>query len=137
MKICGSERDRNLWPSRYCGESGGWKPASSTTRQALTWNPQGKGRRCQPRSSWRRDTEAVCLLVGYLTSQQHASLSQGRICSDNFLRAATLRYKLQTKLSISPSHSMLTPGQPVPALTLLHQAPGRVATGVPILKSLV
>ena len=25
-----------------------------------------------------------CLLVGCLTSQQHASVSQGRICSDNF-----------------------------------------------------
>ena len=22
MKICGSERDRNQWPSRYCGGSG-------------------------------------------------------------------------------------------------------------------
>ena len=54
-----------------------------------------------------------------------------RICSDNFRR------KLQTKLSISPSHSILTPGQPVPALTLQHQAPGRVATGVPISMSLV
>ena len=27
---------------------------------------------------------AVCLLVGCLTSQQHASVSQGRICKDNF-----------------------------------------------------
>ena len=26
----------------------------------------------------------VCLLVGCLTSQQPASVSQGRICSDNF-----------------------------------------------------
>ena len=26
----------------------------------------------------------VCLLVGCLTSQQHASVSQGRICTDNF-----------------------------------------------------
>ena len=26
----------------------------------------------------------VCLLVGCLTSQQQASVSQGRICSDNF-----------------------------------------------------
>ena len=26
----------------------------------------------------------VCLLVGSSTSQQHASVSQGRICSDNF-----------------------------------------------------
>ena len=42
---------------------------------------------------------------------------------------------LQTKLSILASHSVLTPGQPVPALILWHQAPGRVATGVPIFSS--
>ena len=29
------------------------------------------------------ETEIVCLLVGCLTSQQQASVSQGRICSDN------------------------------------------------------
>nr|KAG5689562.1 hypothetical protein BaRGS_022065 [Batillaria attramentaria] len=34
------------------------KPASSTTRQALTWNPQGKRKRGRPRNSWRWDTEA-------------------------------------------------------------------------------
>ena len=34
------------------------KPASSTTRQALTWNPQGKRKRGRPRNSWRRETEA-------------------------------------------------------------------------------
>ena len=27
----------------------------------------------------------ACLLVGCLTSQQHASVSQGRVCTDNFL----------------------------------------------------
>nr|KAG5687490.1 hypothetical protein BaRGS_017082 [Batillaria attramentaria] len=37
------------------------KPASSTTRQALTWNPQGKRKRGRPRNSWRRDTEAELL----------------------------------------------------------------------------
>ena len=31
-----------------------------------------------------RQTETVCLLVGCLTTQQHDSVSQGRICSDNF-----------------------------------------------------
>ena len=31
---------------------------SSTTCQALTWNPQGKWKRGRPRNSWRRDTEA-------------------------------------------------------------------------------
>ena len=34
------------------------KPTSSTTRQSLTWNPQGKRKRGRPRNSWRRDTEA-------------------------------------------------------------------------------
>ena len=34
------------------------KPASSTTRQALTWNPQRKRKTGRPRNSWRRDPEA-------------------------------------------------------------------------------
>ena len=74
---------------------------------------------------------------GYLTSQQHARSSafQGRIYST--LRAATLRQKLQIKLAISLSHNILTSGQPIPALTLNHQAPGRVATRMPIYKQLV
>ena len=72
------------------------------------------------------------VVVGCLTFQQHASVSQGWICT--ILRAATLSWKLQTKLSTSPSHSILTPGRPVPALT---QVPGRLATGVPVFKSLV
>ena len=46
-----------------------------------------------------------------------------------------LKYKLQIRIGISTSHSILIPGQPVQALTLLyHQAPGRAATGVPMLK---
>ena len=32
----------------------------------------------------RRKRRKVCWLVGCLTSQQQASVSQGRICSDNF-----------------------------------------------------
>ena len=51
--------------------------------------------------------------------------------------AATLRQKLQIKLPISPGDRILTPGQPVPALTLKRQVPGRVAIGVPRSKSLV
>ena len=34
------------------------KPAHTITRQALTWNPQGKRKRGRPKNSWRRDTEA-------------------------------------------------------------------------------
>ena len=37
--------------------------------------------------------------------------------AQTILRAATLEQKLQIKLSISPSGSVLTPDQPVPALT--------------------
>ena len=81
--------------------------------------------RCSP--CW---VSGEVLVGGCLTSQQHASVSQGRICCNT-------RYKLQAKFSISPSHSILTPGQRVPALTLCRQVSGRVGTGVPIFKSLV
>ena len=38
---------------------------------------------------------------------------------------------------ISPSHSILIPDQPVPALTLEHQVSGKIANGMPMFKSLV
>ena len=80
----------------------------------------------------------VCVLVGCLTSRPRNMLVYLRDGSaKTIVRAATLRYKLQIKLSTSPSHSILTPGRPVPALTLKRQAPGRVATGVLIFESLV
>ena len=60
----------------------------------------------------------ACMFVGCLTSQQHASESQGSICTDNFTCCHTEIEKMQIKLSTSPSHSTLTPGQPVPELTL-------------------
>ena len=72
------------------------------------------------------------MIVGSLTSQQHVSISQGRICSDNFTCCHT-----ELEVADPTSHLTQSPGQPVPALTLYRQAPGRVATGVSILKSLV
>ena len=93
-------------------------PLSSVVLHALWRNPQG------------------FLLVGCLTFQQHASHLRGGSAQTS-LRAATLRLKLRIKLSTSPSHSILTLGQPVTALTLERQAPGRVAGSMPILKSLV
>ena len=78
------------------------------------------------------DISGTDLLV-YLMDRS-ASVSQGQICSDIsgtdllvYLRdrsaqtiqcAPTLREKLLTKLSTSPRHSILTPGQPVIALIL-------------------
>ena len=64
-----------------------------------------------------------------LTSQQHARASQGRICSDNCKRCHT--EKEAADQTTSPSHSILTPGRPVPALTLKRQAPGRTVVRRP------
>ena len=41
------------------------KPASSISRQALTWNLQGKRKRGRPRNTWRRDTKAETLRSGH------------------------------------------------------------------------
>ena len=79
----------------------------------------------------------VCLLVGCLTSQQQASVSQGRICSDNFTCCHTeiqvadpTVYLTQSQYTdtgpTSPSADPITPG-----------AWQGIATGVPIFKSLV
>ena len=81
-------------------------------------------------------TIVMLLFVGCLTSQQHASVSQGRICSDSFTCCHTEIQVADPTLHLtqsqytgtwptSPSTDPLTPGA------------CRVATGVPISKSLV
>jgi len=40
------------------------KPEDSITRQALTWNPQGKRRRGRPRNTWRRELEVEVKKTG-------------------------------------------------------------------------
>lgn len=53
------------------------KPPATITRQALTWNPQGKRKRGRPKNSWRRDTESE--LKGHGTSWGEAeTLAQDR-----------------------------------------------------------
>ena len=71
----------------------------------------------EERERRERERERGCLSVGCFTSQQHVSATQIR-SSQAIVRAATLPQKLQIKLSISPTCSILTPGQPAPALTL-------------------
>ena len=53
------------------------------------------------------------------------------------VRAAKMRKKLQIKLAVFTSHSILTSGGPVPTQTLYPEVPDRVATGVPMFESLV
>ena len=93
-------------------------------RLVLGWDEKGE-----------QESEVVWWLIASRPSNMRVYLRDGS--AQTILRAATLRWKLQTKVSISPSQSILTPGRQVLALTLQRQAPGRVATGVPILKSLV
>ena len=55
----------------------------------------------------------ICLFVG---SQQYASVSQGRMCSDNCTCCHTETEAADQTFHLT--HSILTPGQPAPALTL-------------------
>ena len=59
------------------------------------------------------------LVWSELTSQQRAALSKGRMYLDSFACCHT--EKLQIELAISPSNSILTPDQPVPALVLPNE----------------
>ena len=45
------------------------KPATSTTRHVLRWNPQGKRSRGRPRNTWRRDLEADVKKTGHTWHQ--------------------------------------------------------------------
>ena len=74
-----------------------------------------------------------CLLVA-LTSQQHASASQGRICSDNFTCCHTDIEVANQTFHLIQSQYPYT-GSTSPSTDPI--TPGREATGVPIFKSLV
>ena len=84
------------------------KPVTRTHRQSVVTHPLAASR-------------FVCLLVGCLTSQQHASVSQGRICSDNLTCCHTeievadqTFYLTQSQYTdtgpTSPSADPITPG---------------------------
>ena len=80
----------------------------------------------------------VCCFAGWAlkTSQQHASVSQGRTCSDN-CTCCHAEIEVADHYFYLIQSYILTLGQPVPALTLQRQAPGSVTAGAPIFKSLV
>ena len=132
-------------------------PTSCDSAGSVVWHGgrflSGKHRYWRPCCSWMESElgqvvplagkninnispSGVCLLADCLTSQQHASVSQGRICTHNFTCCHT-EIEFADQTSTSPSHSIMTPGRPVPALTLQCQAPGREAAGVPIFKLLI
>ena len=78
--------------------------------------------------------ENVDLFVGCLTSQQRASVSQGRICSDNSTCCHTEIEVADPNFYLARSHYTDT-GLTGPRADPI--TPGRVATTVPAVKSLV
>ena len=89
-----------------------------------------------PENVWKTsywETTFVCLLVALCPSNMLVYLRDRS--AQTTAHAATLRQKMQIKLSISPSHSILILSWQVPVLTLKRHAPGKAGTGVPISKS--
>ena len=77
------------------------------------------------------------LFTGCLTSLQHASVSQGRICSDDCACCHTeIEVAYNTFYHTQSQYTDVGPSS-LSADPIKHQKPGRVATGVPIFKSLV
>ncbi|XP_073695611.1 uncharacterized protein [Garra rufa] len=77
-KTCQLPIETEIWKRRW-----GWightlrKPATSITRWALRWNPQGKRKRGRSRNTWRRDLEADLTRMGY-TWRQVERMAQDR-----------------------------------------------------------
>ena len=86
-------------------------PTHHRSRQSSSAHP--------PSPSPSTSVNARCgwLVVTCLTPQQQTGVSQGRICSDECAYCLT-ETEMQIQLSVSPSHSMPTPGQPALGLTL-------------------
>ena len=87
-------------------------------------------------SGHREKWVKVCLLVGCLTSQQQASVSQGRICSDNHTCCHTEIEVADPTFYLTQSQHTDT-GPTSPSADTITPGAWRVATGVPIFKSLV
>ena len=117
---CGTLRGWSTWsPCRGPGPGHSFcLRGLAGTRSGSRWRGPGIGHLLKGR---RRNDYACCLLVGCLTSQQHASVSQGRICTDNFTCCHTeievadqTFYLTQSQYTdtgpTSPSADPITPG---------------------------
>ena len=68
--------------------------------------------------TWLLNTPVACQCISWTD-----------LPAQTIVGAATLRQKMQIKLSILPSQSILTPGQPVTMLTLQRKKPGSPRNG--------
>ena len=81
-------------------------------------------------SDWAK--RPCCLFVGCLTSQQHASVSQGRICSDKIYVLPHWDRSWRSNFISYPVTGYWHRANQSRRWPLWRQARGRVATGVPI-----
>ena len=77
------------------------------------------------------ELQFICLIVVCIASQQHASVSQGRICTDTFTSCHT-EIEVADRIFYL-TQSLYTDTRP----TLYRQGPGGVATWLSIFKWLV
>ena len=90
---------------------------------------------CVSRSSYHLTLMKVHMFVGWLFS---VPATCECISGTDLLNFTCCHTEIEVAdQTFHLTHSILTPGRPVPALTLFRQTPDRVATGVPIFKSLV
>ena len=115
-------------------KSGGAIPESPALgAEAFPLGHRGGGLKTSAYSS----SLALLLLVGCLTSQQHASVSQGRICTDKFTWCHTWDRSCRSNFPSHPVTVYWHRADQSQCWPINAQAPGRVATGVPVFKSLV
>ena len=119
-----------------------YRKGTALCGQCGVWNT-AVGNECKPNPVISRfvrsekmpfDDFSERLVVGCLTSQQHASVSQGRICSENFTCCHTETEVADQTFHLTQSQYTDT-GPTSPSADPI--TPGRVATGVPMFKSLV
>ena len=70
--------------SRLGLESSGCSPSTGPVSPGV-WQSNHSSTKCQVAGMTGQGVAEVLLFVGCLPSQQHASVSQGRICEDNFM----------------------------------------------------
>ena len=107
-----------------------WQKDRGRQQQNQQQTAEEMGKRSSRLSSWDSKS-TLLLLVGCLTSQQHASVSQGQICSDSCTCCHT-EVEVADQVFYIMQSECTDMGQPVSALTLSWQACDRAATCVPV-----
>ena len=122
------------------GRSGHIQLAAASTS---TWSPErnhphwSPARAADAKPACEESSARAADTVGCLLNQQQTSVSQGRICSDNFTCCHTEIEAADRTFYLTQSQYTDTGPTSPSADPIYRHAPGWVATGVPMFKSLV